>query len=92
MYAIAMSLAREFRNIDEFRHAIERIPAPVYLDSSYYERWLNAMMTLLVEKKKVAREELIARGADPVAPAQPRESFSRRPADGASAPGALSRG
>ena len=76
MYAIAISLSgREFRNIDEFRHAIERIPAPVYLDSSYYERWLNAMMTLLVEKNKVTREELIARGADPVAPAQPPNQF-----------------
>ena len=47
-----LASARQFRNIDEFRHAIERIPAPIYLDSSYYERWLNAMMTLLVEKKK----------------------------------------
>ncbi len=75
MYGIAMSLAREFRNTDEFRHAIERIPAPVYLDSSYYERWLNAMMTLLVEKKKVTREELVACGADPVAPSQPANHF-----------------
>jgi nitrile hydratase len=76
MYGIAISLSgREFRNIDEFRHAIERIPAPVYLDSSYYERWLNAMMTLLVEKNKVTREELIARGAAPVAPAQPPNQF-----------------
>ena len=72
MFAIAMSLAR---NADEFRHAIERIPAPVYLDSSYYERWLNALMTLLVERKKVTREELVARGADPVAPAQPANHF-----------------
>src|ERR1700733_5545427 len=73
MYAIAMSLAREFRNTDEFRHAIERIPASVYLDSSYYERWLNAMMTLLVEKHKVSRDELV--GADPVAPAQAANHF-----------------
>jgi len=72
MYAIAMSLAR---NADEFRHAIERIPAPVYLDSSYYERWLNAMMTLLVERGQVTREELVSRGADPVAPAQPANHF-----------------
>jgi nitrile hydratase beta subunit len=72
MYAIAMSLAR---NADEFRHAIERIPAPIYLDSSYYERWLNGMMTLLVEKNRVTREELVARGAAPVAPAQPPNQF-----------------
>ncbi len=76
MYAIAMSMAgRGFTSADEFRHAIERIPAPVYLDSSYYERWLSAMMTLLVEKKIVTREELMARGADPVAPAQPANHF-----------------
>jgi len=72
MYAIAMSLAR---NADEFRHSIERIPAPVYLDSSYYERWLNGIMTLLVERNNVSREELIALGAEPVAPAQPANHF-----------------
>jgi nitrile hydratase beta subunit len=72
MYAIVMGLAR---NADEFRHAIERIPAPVYLESSYYERWLNAAMTLLVERQQVTREELLARGAAPVAPAQPANQF-----------------
>ena len=75
MYAIAMTLARQFRNTDEFRHAIERIPAPVYLASSYYERWLNAMMTLLVEKGKVSRDELTSGDAAPVAAAQPAEQF-----------------
>jgi nitrile hydratase subunit beta len=77
MYGIAMATLAglEFRNTDEFRHAIERIPAPVYLDSSYYERWLNALMTLLVEKKRVTREELIAGGAAPVAPAQDANLF-----------------
>jgi nitrile hydratase beta subunit len=72
IYAIAISLAR---NADEFRHAIERIPAPVYLDSSYYERWLNGAMTLLVERGQVTREELIAGGAAPVAPAQAPNPF-----------------
>jgi len=70
-FATMMALGRRLGNIDEFRHAIERIPAPTYLDSSYYERWLNAMMTLLVEKGIVTREELAASGADPIAPAQP---------------------
>ena len=76
MYGIAMSLARQFRNVDEFRHAIERIPAPVYLDSSYYERWLGAMMTLLVEKGKLTRGELIAAGAAPVDPIQPANGYT----------------
>jgi nitrile hydratase subunit beta len=75
MHGLVRTAARDGRNIDEFRHAIERIPAPVYLASSYYERWLNALMTLLVEKGHVTREELIACGADPVAPAQAPETF-----------------
>ena len=79
MYGLALTAAREGRNVDEFRHAIERIPAPVYLASSYYERWLNAIMTLLVEKGRVTREELIAAGADPVAPAQPANTFAGKP-------------
>jgi len=81
MHAMVSQVAgRHFRNIDEFRHAIERIPAPLYLASSYYERWLNAMMTLLVEKGKVTREELVACGAAPVDPAQPANHHAAPPA------------
>jgi nitrile hydratase subunit beta len=75
MYALAISMVGRDYNIDEFRHAIERIPAPIYLASSYYERWLNAMMTLLVEKNLVTRDELTSRGAAPVAPIQPAGRF-----------------
>src|SRR5215472_16278290 len=46
------------RNMDEFRHAIERIPPAHYLTSSYYERWLLAVETLLVEHGIVTGEEL----------------------------------
>src|SRR5215469_5895457 len=45
-------------NIDEFRHAIERIPPARYLSSSYYQRWLLAAETLLVERGILSREEL----------------------------------
>ena len=48
-------------NIDEFRHAIERIPPGQYLASSYYERWLAAAETLLVERGMITREELLAK-------------------------------
>jgi nitrile hydratase len=75
MYGLALTATRDGRNIDEFRHAIERIPAPVYLASSYYERWLNGLMTLLVEKGHLTREELIAGGAEPIAPAQGPATF-----------------
>ena len=72
-------------NVDEFRHAIERIPPSRYLSSSYYERWLDALQTLLVEKGIVTRNELAARGTDPVVPAQSSGRF------GAAAAGKASR-
>ncbi|MGE0483128.1 MAG: nitrile hydratase subunit beta [Gammaproteobacteria bacterium] len=45
-------------NVDEFRHAIERMGAAAYLQSSYYEHWLHAMETLALEKGIVTAEEL----------------------------------
>ncbi len=45
-------------NLDEFRDAIERMTPHHYLDSSYYEKWLHAISTLLVEKGVVTAEEL----------------------------------
>jgi nitrile hydratase len=42
----------------EFRHAVERMRPAHYLAASYYERWLTAIATLLVEKGTVARDEL----------------------------------
>ncbi len=45
-------------NTSEFRHAIERMEPASYLTTSYYEHWLTALGTLLVEKGVVAREDL----------------------------------
>jgi nitrile hydratase beta subunit len=56
-------------NIDEFRHAIERMPPARYLASSYYERWLAAVETLLVERGVLTREELIAKQDASIDPA-----------------------
>ena len=50
-------------NIDEFRHAIERMGAQAYLNTSYYEHWLHAFETLLVEKGVLGADELAARCA-----------------------------
>ena len=47
-----------YYNLDEFRHAIERMPADAYLRASYYEKWLGAVETLLVEKGVITRTEL----------------------------------
>ena len=39
---------------DQFRDAIERMPAHDYLTTSYYERWLVALETLLAEQGVLA--------------------------------------
>jgi len=59
VYGISRALRlQDIVNIDESRHAIERIPPAQYLASSYYERWLAAHERLAVEKGIVTPEEL----------------------------------
>jgi len=50
-------------NIDEFRHAIERMPPARYLGSTYFERWLDGIVRLLTEKGVIRPEELERRAA-----------------------------
>jgi nitrile hydratase len=45
-------------NIDEARHAIERIEPRLYLASSYYDRIIIGVASLFVEKGVLTREEL----------------------------------
>lgn len=53
-------------NVDEFRHAIERMAPTEYLQSSYYEHWLHAFETLLLAKGAITVEELwVARSLPP---------------------------
>ena len=42
-------------NIDAGRHSIERMPAADYLRSSYYEKWLQSLETLMVEKGQLGQ-------------------------------------
>jgi nitrile hydratase subunit beta len=74
-----MAVRRGIFNMDEYRHAIERMPARHYLSASYYERSLTSVATLFVEKGLVSHEELerLAQGAFPLsAPSAPdREKF-----------------
>src|SRR5262245_45729608 len=46
---------------DRFRFALERMTPSHYLQASYYERWLTAAATLLVERGIVSPDELAAR-------------------------------
>ena len=72
---VALAVKRGIFNMDEYRHAIERMEPRHYLGASYYERSLTGLATLLVEKGIVTHEEL-ERNAD-----------ARFPISGPSAPG-----
>jgi nitrile hydratase subunit beta len=65
----AFAVRRGIFNMDEYRHAIERMEPRHYLSASYYERSLTGLATLCVEKGVVSREELErrARGVFPLA-------------------------
>jgi nitrile hydratase len=56
-------------NMDEYRHAIERMEPRHYLAAGYYERSLTGMATLFVEKGFATRQELEqrAQGVFPLA-------------------------
>jgi hypothetical protein len=56
LYSLAVRLG--VFNMDEYRHAIERMEPRHYLSAGYYERSLTGLASLLVEKGLVTREEL----------------------------------
>lgn len=51
-------------NIDEFRHAIERMEPVHYLASPYFEHWLDGIARLLDEKGAVRAADVGARAGD----------------------------
>lgn len=61
VFGAAMATMGPLYNLDEFRHAIERMGNLHYLEGSYYEHWLASLETLLTEKGIVDRAELEAR-------------------------------
>ncbi|MBI2965010.1 MAG: nitrile hydratase subunit beta [Chloroflexi bacterium] len=76
-------------NIDEFRHAIERMPPARYLSATYYERWLEAVATLAIEKGLTTAEELERRSERPESSRDTRRRTpTTEPAAVQSAPGA----
>ena len=58
-------------NMDEYRHAIERMDPRHYLSASYYERSLTSLATLCVEKGIVPLAELEQRAGGAFRIAQP---------------------
>ncbi len=64
-----MALNRALRagshySLDEFRYAMERIEPSLYLRCSYFERWLEGLITITVEKGLITRQEFDAKVAD----------------------------
>src|ERR1700709_2495225 len=66
LYGLAVKLG--IFNMDEYRHAIERMEPPHYLSAGYYERTLTSLATLCVEKGIVTVDDLERRanGAFPL--------------------------
>ena len=48
-------------NVDQFRYAIEKMDPAHYLTSSYYEHWLHAMESMLVDSKVLTEAEITDR-------------------------------
>jgi hypothetical protein len=79
VFELAIASLQRITRLDELRHAVERMDPAQYLTSSYYERWVSALATLLVEKGIMAREAVpdvpLARPAasphDPPEPSAP---------------------
>jgi len=53
-------VGKQLFNMDEYRHAIERMDARDYMAASYFERTFSSAATLCVEKGVITREELQA--------------------------------
>ena len=85
---LALAVKSGFLNMDEYRHAIERMEPRHYLSAGYYERSLTGLLTLLVEKGVIPREELerVAGGTIPLsrpsAPGRPNAAARERFAKG----------
>jgi nitrile hydratase len=56
-----LSIRLSGRNLDAFRHAIERLDRSAYLEDGYYGRWLNASELMLTESAILAPAAIDAR-------------------------------
>ena len=65
---LALAVKNRLLNMDEYRHAIERMEPRHYLSASYYERSMTGLATLCVEKGFITHDELerTAGGAFPL--------------------------
>ncbi|MEM8768977.1 MAG: nitrile hydratase subunit beta [Pseudomonadota bacterium] len=94
VYTMTNAAMREgiIRNVDQFRHGVERIDPVAYLTHGYYGRWLGGLETLLSEAGALDAErldaEVLARGGDPRVGQAARPSPTPDTVPPPSAPGA----
>ncbi len=55
---------RKLINLDEHRRAMEELGPGAYDELSYYERWISAITTILIEKGVISVDELGRRMED----------------------------
>jgi nitrile hydratase len=72
-------VVRRYTHLDEFRRAVERMPADEYLRASYYEKWLHAAEALLIEKGVLTKEEVATGHALGPAPQPPARDLKPPP-------------
>ncbi|MBI3247156.1 MAG: nitrile hydratase subunit beta [Deltaproteobacteria bacterium] len=58
LLVLLSSPTKQLIRVDELRRAIESLPPDAYEKLSYYERWISAIETLLVEKGVLTKEEI----------------------------------
>ena len=73
----ASAQAGAYTNIDQFRHAVERIDPKAYLEHGYYGRWLGAVETLFVEAGILTTAEITERATQ--MGAAPNDLIAARP-------------
>ncbi len=64
MMMLMRAKPRAFWGSDENRRTIESLTPEFYEGSGYYERWVTAMRSLLIEKGKLGADEIDAKLAE----------------------------
>ena len=58
LLVLLSSADRRVIRVDELRRAIESLPPEAYEIMGYYERWISAIETLLIEKSVLTKAEI----------------------------------
>lgn len=64
LYALLTGHRKAIFTMDEVRRTVESFSEAEYLSMSYYERWLEAISRLMIEKGIATSEELSGTGED----------------------------